>query len=216
EHIAVSFNGGKDCTILLELVSVIAAHRRPTSASPLKLIASYVTHPDGFPEVDQFVDEAVQRYNLDLVKTAGPLKQGLTEFMQLRPHIQAMVVGTRRTDPHGATMHHFEPTNGDWPRFMRVNPVINWSYTEVWTFLKQLHVPYCSLYDKGFTSLGETRSTKPNHALANPSLLCGYNPAWTLTDCSRERYGRSTPVTSGEIKSFNGSSRNVPPQSQQK
>jgi phosphoadenosine phosphosulfate reductase len=35
-----------------------------------------------------------------------------------------------------------------------VNPIIDWSDAEVWEFIKQYNVPYCSLYDEGFTRLG--------------------------------------------------------------
>ena len=35
-----------------------------------------------------------------------------------------------------------------------VNPIIDWTNYEVWEFIKDHSMPYCSLYDNGFTRLG--------------------------------------------------------------
>lgn len=35
-----------------------------------------------------------------------------------------------------------------------VNPIIDWSDAEVWTFIRSNGIPYCSLYDEGFHRLG--------------------------------------------------------------
>ena len=40
-------------------------------------------------------------------------------------------------------------TDESWPQVMRISPILDWSYQEVWTFLRDLSVPYCKLYDEG-------------------------------------------------------------------
>ena len=40
-----------------------------------------------------------------------------------------------------------------WQRRM-LNPIIDWTTAEVWEFIHEYNVPYCKLYDEGFTRLG--------------------------------------------------------------
>lgn len=35
-----------------------------------------------------------------------------------------------------------------------VNPIIDWTEADVWDFIKENKLPYCKLYDEGFTRLG--------------------------------------------------------------
>ncbi|KAL1745967.1 hypothetical protein HDZ31DRAFT_35194 [Schizophyllum fasciatum] len=98
-------------------------------------------------------------------KGAEGMKQALQIYKETFPRIRAILIGTRRTDPHGARLSFRNPTDSGWPDFERINPVINWTYKDVWIFLRGLDVPYCCLYDQGYTSLGSTFNTFPNPAL---------------------------------------------------
>lgn len=41
----------------------------------------------------------------------------------------------------------------NWAR-RHLNPIIDWTTDEVWEFIHEYNVPYCSLYDEGYTRLG--------------------------------------------------------------
>ncbi|ORZ24087.1 Phosphoadenosine phosphosulfate reductase family-domain-containing protein [Absidia repens] len=81
-------------------------------------------------------------------------------------------------------------TDSGWPEFMRVHPIIDWTYKDIWDFLLRLRIPYCSLYDEGFTSLGSMENTHPNPNLAQEEDQGKYKPAFMLTNDSYERCGR--------------------------
>ncbi|RYP30475.1 hypothetical protein DL767_006216 [Monosporascus sp. MG133] len=165
---------------------------------PTSFQALYIRPPSPFPEVDAFVASSAARYRLDLTTSDRPMKAALTEYLgALGPGraVRAVFVGTRRTDPHGAALSHFDETDQDWPRFMRIHPVIDWHYREVWGFIRALGIPYCSLYDKGYTSLGGTDDTHPNPALKRDERKVRdgdqrFRPAYELMEDEEERLGR--------------------------
>ena len=75
---------------------------------------------------------------------------------------------------------------------MRVNPILGWGYAEVWEFLRHFSLPYCSLYEVGYTSLGKRSDTAPNPALLKPDG--SYAPAWELSEELLERAGRDAKL----------------------
>lgn len=71
---------------------------------------------------------------------------------------------------------------------MRIHPVLDWHYVEIWEFIRHLGIEYCELYDRGYTSLGGTTDTHPN-----PALRVGkeeFRPAYELEGDEEERLGR--------------------------
>lgn len=85
-----------------------------------------------------------------------------------------------------ADVADFAPTDGSWAPLLRIHPILHWSYADVWTFLRELDVEYCSLYDEGYTSLGATTNTVPNPLLKNQAADRGWDPAWK---CESFRFG---------------------------
>lgn len=60
------------------------------------------------------------------------MKEAFKLYLEEHKNVKAILVGTRRTDPHGQTLTHFDETDQGWPSFMRVHPVIDWHYAEIW------------------------------------------------------------------------------------
>ena len=187
----MSFNGGKDCTVMLDLFSRIA--KRP-------FLACCVVCEESFPEVESFVDECParyssrsgsnQRYPVELVRYRGDLKTAFARFLLSYPNIKAIMIGVRRSDPHCEHLQELEQTDNGWPVFMRLHPILEWSYADVWQYIRSRGIPYCPLYDRGYTSIGPVSLTVPNPHLK--ALGNSYEPAHKLADESLERAGRKT------------------------
>jgi len=147
----------------------------------------YITDADAFADVEAFVRATAARYGIEAVDQGGGFKAGIDAFVRSRG-VAAFVLGTRRDDPHGGRMGHFEPSSAGWPPFMRVNAVLDWTYADVWHFLRRWRLPYAPIYDAGFTSLGGVSNTDANPTLRRPGG--GYAPAYCLADARDERAGR--------------------------
>ena len=98
------------------------------------------------------------------------------------------VLGTRSGDPNSVGQEAFAPSSSWMPPFMRVNPILHWSYAQVWDFLRAFELPYCALYDEGYTSLGRKANTQRNPALRRSDGT--YSPAWALDDAQLHRMRR--------------------------
>lgn len=97
-------------------------------------------------------------------------------------------MGSRRSDPYCGKLKFFEPTDSDWPKLMRINPLLDWNHANIWEYLLKNNVPYCSLYNNGFTSIGNMNNTVPNPHLRLTDDQ--YKPAYELIDDELERAGR--------------------------
>ncbi|XP_011641569.1 FAD synthase-like isoform X3 [Pogonomyrmex barbatus] len=185
DEIFISFNGGKDCTVVLHLAATIAKLRNISS-----LLCLYITD-DSFLEVETFVESAAQYYGLKIIRMQQPMRSALSALLKENHNLKASIMGIRRGDPGSENLQAFTPTDPDWPQLMRVNPILHWSYNQVWTFLLKHNIAYCSLYDQGYTSIGNKNTTTRNPLLKDPNNPTSYLPAYTLIDKSAEREGRT-------------------------
>lgn len=177
-RLAFSFNGGKDNTVVLYLIraaclqAVTEENSDFEGITPHELLRSrflffYVHNEVQIKQVMKFMCLIDHEQNLGTIVYAGAgFKNCILNFYN-DYHPDAVFMGVRSTDPNGKTtiFSHCSPS---WPQFMRVCPILYWSYVDVWDFLKRFRIHYCTLYDQGYTSLGSA-----THTIKHPTLRDG-------------------------------------------
>lgn len=253
EHLSISYNGGKDCLILLVIyMAAIWETYREEYSSSLIINSVYVHSEPEFHDQMDFLEKSVSMFGLNfttvftydtgefqgddadnnsfssqlnedhiieqtyakfntLYSLNHTLPSGFQTYLESNENIKAIVAGIRRTDPYAQTLKLEQETDGakGWPKFIRINPVLEWNTAEVWTFVRWLdlvtnskyndslpfdppsnvNITYCKLYDEGFTSLGGRHTTIKNPGLKNDDGT--YKAAWEVVDDDIERLGRN-------------------------
>ena len=118
----------------------------------------------------------------------GNLKECVFAFKSYFPNVKVVIMGCRRNDPGCQNLCILSHTNNGWPDFLRLNPILEWTYDEVWDFILSRRISYPILYDNGYTSIGDKLSTTKN-----PFLLT--SDAYSLINASFERAGRQKIVS---------------------
>ena len=121
-----------------------------------------VYHPD-HEELTQFVGEQgvnpfYRSVSLRLacceIRKVNPLNRALEQY-------DAWITGLRRTQNKtraGVAKVELDPAHGG---MLKLNPLADWDYERVWQYIRANDVPYNSLYDKGYTSIGCAPCTRP-------------------------------------------------------
>lgn len=201
KDIAISYNGGKDCLVMLVLLlcaiyTSFFKDRNPDSTlkgcEDQKLDSIYVSQELPFQELSDFIERSAKYYHLNQVVIRASLRDGFEQYLtSINPDVKCIIVGTRYTDPYGSLLKYEQMTDGNWPRFLRIHPILHWKYDEIWDFLLSTGLEYCKMYDEGYTSLGGSVNTEKNPYLKKKESE-EYYPAFMLTDNPdiKERSGR--------------------------
>ncbi|XP_027196894.2 uncharacterized protein LOC113791325 [Dermatophagoides pteronyssinus] len=165
----LSFNGGKDCTVLLHTLATIYQANLNNNQSENSLInLLWIKTSELFPEQELYLKRIQAFYGCRMnIYPGADLKSALYDVHKNQT-FELIFMGCRRTDFEekiGQKLTTVQPTDMGWPEFIRINPLLDWSYQDVWQFLLNLQVPYCPLYDYGYTSIDRPENTHPNPAL---------------------------------------------------
>ncbi|CCK72549.1 FMN adenylyltransferase KNAG_0K01850 [Huiozyma naganishii CBS 8797] len=181
-EISFSYNGGKDCQVLLLLYLgclweffVVQAGKSQYALQfqlfPMHSLPSvFINLDETFPILYRFINESAARYHLELYESCPQCNDGPCDMpSQFRRFLdgpgegtRAIVIGVRYTDPFGDQLEPIQRTDSNWPDFVRLQPLLHWRLSNVWSFLLYSGEPISELYKVGFTSIGSIEGTTPN------------------------------------------------------
>jgi FAD synthetase len=172
---AISFNGGKESLIIL--------HKFKHETN----IFFRVNKDDDFPEINEYISFIGKLYNINIL-IFNDIKQAI-EILKEKYNVNEVILGCRKTDPNCSELGLYQMTDSYLPSILRYHPLINWSYFDVWKYIEDNNLIVCSLYNKGYTSIGSKYNTFPNYTLFDLENK-NYKHAKELEDASLERIGR--------------------------
>jgi FAD synthetase len=219
-QLALSFNGGKDSTVMMMLLKE-ACDMHPTHSfthvQPIwfqnpsqefpeiqkyvqQIAATYFTHQEGLKDVK---DEKLNRLATMHITNSRDFFDAVA-YLSSSTSIRCILMGSRRTDPGCMDLEEIDlmetapvlmsstlcrlrqadierqPADArsgaameasvQEPSLMRVSPLLEWSYRDIWDFITAVDAPYCKLYDAGYTAIGSMLDT-----VRNPLLLRSRN-----------------------------------------
>lgn len=166
DSIRVAWTGGKDSTVVLFIWKALLDHMGLAQLRAINLDTGYK-----FPEVMAYRDRLTTEWGVDL-HVARP-KVDLESYpvakdvvaccrdLKVEPLKAAiretgathLLTGIRR-DEHPDRTDRQVMEERTAPDHFMVNPILDWTETDIWAFHARFSLSHCELYDFGYRSLG--------------------------------------------------------------
>jgi len=178
ENIGVMWAGGKDSTTMLYIIK-----EANYGTIPFKVVFLDTTFQ--FKETYNFIRAIKKLWNIDLIyaQNREALAKGVSPFKNSKMYcctklktdalLQCIkdynfdaLMFAIRWDEHPIRGKEYYYSERDIPNHMRIHPMLHWSESDIWSFIKEKNIPYNSLYDrvidgKKYRSLGCYPCTQP-------------------------------------------------------
>lgn len=149
-------SGGKDSCVCLHLLKISGvpfdSHHHLTTVDPPELVQFVKRH---HPETSIELPKKTM-WQLIIENGVPPTRLMRYCCRELKEHGGAsriIVTGVRWAEStKRASRKQIESCHTR--NAMFVHPIISWSDADVWTYIRENEIPYCSLYDEGFDRLG--------------------------------------------------------------
>jgi phosphoadenosine phosphosulfate reductase len=108
----------------------------------------------------QEVQAMVRRHGVNLFYRAVPLRLTCCDVRKVRPLVRVLrdldcwITGLRRDQWATRSNIRKIELDHDHGGIVKINPLADWTEDEVWEYVRAHDVPYHSLYDQGYTSIG--------------------------------------------------------------
>jgi phosphoadenosine phosphosulfate reductase len=172
--IALAWTGGKDSTTALHLLRELGGGMVPL---PVLNIDTSVK----FKEIYEFRDRLARSWELDLrVERNEPAikeiaiaadKEECCRLLKvevirqaLRKYAWEALITGLRWDEHPDRAAEPYITEMSDPAYVRINPLLHFTERDIWQYIRANQVPFCTLYLRGYRSLGCEPCTQPGFA----------------------------------------------------
>lgn len=153
----VAFSGGKDSTVVLDLVKRAGvkydAHYNRTTVDPPELVRfireQYPDVEERKPEMNMW--QLIPKKRMPPTRTVRYCCQYLKEGGGAG---RTVITGVRWAESTKRSKRRMVEVCNKNASKIHLHPIIDWSEYDVWTYIRSNNLPYCSLYDKGYKRLG--------------------------------------------------------------
>jgi phosphoadenosine phosphosulfate reductase len=174
----LAFSGGKDSIVMHRLAEMAGvkfkAHMQITTLDPPELMHYVRSH---YPSVELHRPE-INFYNLIKKKKSLPTRKQRFCCAYLKEQAGAgmvTLIGIRKEESvrrakrnevevsnhkYSASFDQFNIENEKQHVCLKgkdkllISPILYWTHADIWTFIHENNMPYCELYDKGYTRIG--------------------------------------------------------------